>query len=195
MAEQQGYDFIRYNALNLLGELLLKRDRLEQEAEVFTTVVEAAKRGLTAAELLRDSMTNLGEAEFRRRNYAATSRVFAEAIDLCAVNQDRLNSSMLLWRIAELGLAQGNYDRCAGFCQQAQQLAEELGAVMSRQKYFGPGRYWSRSGVWLVRRAAFMNGHERCLMMNRRVMNQPGCGYSLGSFCWNRIRRNWQRMS
>ncbi|MEO0020951.1 MAG: sigma 54-interacting transcriptional regulator [candidate division WOR-3 bacterium] len=128
LAEQQGYDFIRYNALNLLGELFLKRDRLERAVEVFTTVVEAGRKGLTAAELLRDSLTNLGEAEFRRRNYAGASRAFAEAIDLCAVNQDRLNSSMLLWRMAELELAQGNYDRCAGLCQQAQQLAKELGA-------------------------------------------------------------------
>lgn len=128
LAEQQGYDFIRYSALNLLGEQFLKRDRLERAVEVFRTVVEAGRKGLTAAELLRDSLTNLGEAEFRRHSYAAASQAFAEAIELCKANHDRLNMSMLLWRLAELELAQGNLDRCAGLCQQAQQLAEELDA-------------------------------------------------------------------
>jgi transcriptional regulator with GAF, ATPase, and Fis domain/tetratricopeptide (TPR) repeat protein len=128
LAEQHGLDYIRYNALNILGELSLRRDRLERAVEIFSTVVDAGRQGRTAAELLRDSLTNLGAAEFRRHNFTAASQVFSEALALCEQNHDWLSKSNLLWRMAELELAQGNSQRCAGLCRQALELAKELGA-------------------------------------------------------------------
>jgi len=128
LAEQHQLDYIRYNALNILGELFLKRDRLDRAVEIFSAVVDAGRKGKTAADLLRDSLTNLGEAEFRRHNFGAADRAFNEAIALCEKNQDLLNKSSLLWRMAELALAQGNLNRCAGLCNQARELAKQIGA-------------------------------------------------------------------
>jgi len=126
IAEQRGYELMRWNAFVMLGELFRNRDRLERAAEMFSMVIEAGRQSGLPADLLWDSLANFGETKFRQHNFAAASQAYTEAISLCERLNDRLGKSQLLWRMAELEFAQGQLNRCQGLCDKALQLAREL---------------------------------------------------------------------
>ncbi len=126
LAEKSGYEYIRWSAMNMLGELFLKRNRLERAIELFSAVVDAGRKGRTASELLRDGLTNLGEAYYRHHNLAAAAKVYEEAIDRCKKTEDRMGLVEAYWRMAELELARGEMERCQGLCTRARELAREL---------------------------------------------------------------------
>lgn len=124
LAERRGYDHVRWNAVNVLGELALKKNRLDRAVELFSQVVKAGREGLE--ELLQEGLINLGEAEFRRHNFAAAGNAYQEALVLCEKTRDRLGIMEIYWRMAELELAQGQMERCAGLCSRALEMAREL---------------------------------------------------------------------
>jgi len=126
LAEKRGYDFVRWNAINVLGELALKKNRLDRAVELFSQVVKAGREGL--GEILQEGLINLGEAEFRRHNLAAASGAYQEALTLCERTRDRLGIIDIYWRMAELELARGQMERCAGLCARAIEMARELQA-------------------------------------------------------------------
>lgn len=126
LAERRGYDYVRWNAVNVLGELALKKNRLDRAVELFSQVVKAGREGLE--EILQEGLINLGEAEFRQHNLAAASAAYQEALTLCERTQDRLGITEIYWRMAELELARGEMERCAGLCARAIEMARELQA-------------------------------------------------------------------
>ncbi len=136
IAEQEKYDAIRWNAVNLLGELFLKRNRLDRAVELFSAVVDAGRRVETPGEVFRDGLVNLGEARFRQHNFAAAAQVYDEALGLCEKANDRLGMVVVLMRMAELALAQGELNRCEGLCCRAMELAEGLGVKKAAAEVF-----------------------------------------------------------
>ncbi len=134
IAEEEKLDFIRWNAVNLMGELFLKRDRVDRAVELFSAVVDAGRRGEAQGEVLRDGLTNLGEAQFRQHNLAAAAQVYNEALELCEKASDRLGMVTLLVRMAELALAQGELNRCEGLCSRALALAQGLGVKKAEEE-------------------------------------------------------------
>ncbi|MEO0080608.1 MAG: sigma 54-interacting transcriptional regulator, partial [candidate division WOR-3 bacterium] len=127
LSEQHGFEGLRCNALNTLGELFLKRDRPDRAIEMFQTVIAAGRRKAIIPDLFIDALANLGEAYFRKRDLASASKVYAEALAVCAESGNRLGEAALHWRMAELELANGQLERAESLAFRAYELASALG--------------------------------------------------------------------
>jgi len=127
VCERHGFAVLRYTALNILGELFLKRDKLDRAVETLRLVTDAGRDKLTAQNVRRDALSNLGQAYCGRGDLASASRTFAEALELCRNAGDRRNPAVLLWRTAELALLRGSPDRAQALADEALGFARELG--------------------------------------------------------------------
>ena len=127
VCERRGFAALRYAALNTLGELFLKRDKLDRAVETLKLVTDAGRDKLAAPDVRRDALSNLGQAYCRRGDLASASRTFAEALELCRNAGDRRNQAVLLWRSAELALLRGSPDRAQALAGEALWFARELG--------------------------------------------------------------------
>ena len=127
VCERRGFAVLRYTALNILGELFLKRDKLDRAVETLKLVTDAGRDKPTVQIVRRDALSNLGQAYCRRGDLASASRTFAEALELCRNAGDRRNQAVLLWRSAELALLRGSRDRAQVLADEALGFARELG--------------------------------------------------------------------
>lgn len=127
VCERRGFAALRYNALNVLGELFLKRDKLDRAVETLRLVAEAGRGRLATQDVMHDALSNLGQAYCRRGDLASASRAFAEALRLSRSTGDRRQQAILLWRTAELALLRGNPDRAQALADEALGFARELG--------------------------------------------------------------------
>jgi len=127
VCERRGFAALRYTALNVLGELFLKRDKLDRAVETLKLVTDAGRDKLTAQNVRRDALSNLGQAYCRRGDLASASRTFTEALDLCRNAGDRREQAVLLWRTAEVALLRGSPDRAQALADEALGFARELG--------------------------------------------------------------------
>ncbi len=127
MTERWGYEHLRLTAISTLGELFLKRNRIEQAIEMFNRVVSAGREGKVLPDLLRDGLIALGEARFRQDEFASAGNVYEEASMLCKKADDKYGMCELYWRMAELELAKGHLNKCEGFCRQGLELTQKLG--------------------------------------------------------------------
>jgi tetratricopeptide (TPR) repeat protein len=126
VCERRGFAALRYTALNILGELFLKRDKLDRAVETLKPVTDAGRDKLTAQNVWRDALSNLGQAYCRRGDLASASRAFAEALDLSRSTGDRRQQAILLWRTAEVALLRGSPDRAQALADEALGFAREL---------------------------------------------------------------------
>ncbi len=127
ICERHGFAALRYTALNMLGEIFLKRDKLDRAVETLKPITNAGRDKLTAPDVRRDASSNLGQTYFRRGDLASASRAFAEALELCRNAGDRREQAILLWRTAELALLRGSPDRAQALADESLGLARELG--------------------------------------------------------------------
>ncbi len=127
MCERHGFAVLRFTALNVLGEIFLKRDKLDRAIETLKLVVDAARSKLTTQNVLRDALSNMGQAYCRRGDLAGASRRFATALELSRAAGDRREQAILLWRTAELAQIRGSLDRAQALADEALGLSRELG--------------------------------------------------------------------
>ncbi len=126
LAEQHGFQDLRLNATNVLGELFLKRNKVEEAVSMFNTVIEAERRTPHHQLLFRNALGNLGRAHFRANNLAAAEQAYAEAVELSEQVGDRRELVILCWRRAESSLARGQLDLAEKLLEQAGRLADDL---------------------------------------------------------------------
>jgi tetratricopeptide (TPR) repeat protein len=127
LCERHGLAALRYTALNMLGEIFLKRDKLDLAVETLKLVTAAGRDKLTAPDVRRDALSNLGQTYFRRGDLASAGRAFAEALELCRNAGDRREQAVLWWCTAELALLRGKPDRAQVLADEALGIARELG--------------------------------------------------------------------
>jgi len=127
LSERHGFAALRYTALNVLGEIFLKRDKLDRAVETLKLVADAGRRKLTTQDVMHDALSNVGQAYCRRGDLASASRAFAEALGLSRSAGDRRQQAILLWRTAELALLRGSPDRAQALADEALGFARELG--------------------------------------------------------------------
>ena len=127
ICERHGFAALLYTALNVLGEIFLKRDKLDRAIDTLRQVADAGRAKHTTADVMRDALSNMGQAYCRRGDLASASRAFAEALSLSRGTGDRRQQAILLWRAGELALLRGNPDRAQALADEALGFARELG--------------------------------------------------------------------
>ncbi|MBM3322619.1 tetratricopeptide repeat protein [candidate division WOR-3 bacterium] len=126
VCERRGFQHVLYNALNTLGELFLKRDKIDRAIDTLEVVTEAGRRRATDPAVLRDALCNLGRAYLRRGESARAGMLFQDAMKLCQESGDRREQAVLCWSMAEHALAERRLDDAARLLEQALGLAREL---------------------------------------------------------------------
>jgi tetratricopeptide (TPR) repeat protein len=127
LSEQHQWPTLRASALNALGELFLERDKAARAISIFRMVLEAAERGEALPEMHRDAMANLGLA-YRRQGYLASAgQAYDQALAAAEESGDRRMVAVVLWRMAELALDQGQLDRCRELTERSAAVAREVG--------------------------------------------------------------------
>ncbi len=127
LAEQHGLRDLWLDAMNLLGEVFLKRDRLERAREVFATVIETARGAGSYQQALLDSLSNLGLARYRAGDYAAAEQSYSQAAGIAAEADDKHTLAAVACRRAELAVAEGRLADASDLLDRAESLARELG--------------------------------------------------------------------
>jgi tetratricopeptide (TPR) repeat protein len=127
VCERHGLAAPRFAALNVLGEILLKRDKLDRAVETLKPITNAGRDRLAAPDVRRDALCNLGQTYLRRGDLASASHAFAEALESSLDAGDRREQAILLWRTAELALLLGSPDRAQALADEAIGIARELG--------------------------------------------------------------------
>ncbi len=126
ISEQHGFRDLMLDAMNVLGELFLKRDNLARAKDMFGAVVQKERDQPGYRALLRDALANLGLAHFRAGELAAAENTYAEALEMCTESGDQRERAILLVRFAELLFARGNLERAEEMLSQAQELCDRL---------------------------------------------------------------------
>jgi transcriptional regulator with AAA-type ATPase domain/tetratricopeptide (TPR) repeat protein len=118
---------LRASALNALGELFLERDKAAKAICMFSMVQEAAERGEALPETLHESLGDLGLAHRRLGDRASAGQAYDQALAVSEKSGDRRNVAIILWRMAELALDQGQLDRCRGLAERSITVSREVG--------------------------------------------------------------------
>jgi tetratricopeptide (TPR) repeat protein len=126
LSEQHQWPTLRATALNALGELFLERDKTARAISVFRMVMEAAERNEALPEILRDAVANLGLAYHRQGDLASAGQAYDQALAAAEESGDRRASAVVLWRMAELALDQGQRDRCRELAERSAAVAREV---------------------------------------------------------------------
>ncbi len=126
ICERRGFQHVLYNALNALGELFLKRDKIDRAIDTLEVVAEAGRRRATDPAVLRDALCNLGRSYLRRGESARAGVLFRDAMKLCQESGDRREEAVLCWSMAEHALAEQRLDEAARLLEQALTIAREL---------------------------------------------------------------------
>ena len=126
LSEQHEWPTLRTSVLNALGELFLERDKAAKAISIFRMVLEAAERGEALPEMLPDAMANLGLAYRRQGNMASAGQAYDQALALADRSGNRRATAIVLWRMAELALDQGQLDRCQELARRSIAVAREV---------------------------------------------------------------------
>jgi len=127
LAEQHQMPWLRASVLDSLGELFLERDKATKAIDIFKLVLEAVDRGEASVTTKTDAMANLGLAHHRLGEFARAAQVYGEALKLAEKSGDRRTTAVVLWRMAELALNQGQLDLCREQVERSAAIARELG--------------------------------------------------------------------
>jgi transcriptional regulator with AAA-type ATPase domain/tetratricopeptide (TPR) repeat protein len=127
LAEQHRMPSLRASALNSLGELFLERDKAAKAIDIFRMVMEASERGEVLPETLHDTMANLGLAYRQQGDLANSAQAYGRALVAAEKSGDRRVVAVVLWRMAELALDQGQLDRCRELAERSTAVAREVG--------------------------------------------------------------------
>lgn len=126
VSEQYGYRCDLMCARNTLGEVYLKRNRLEEAVAIFSEVVAGERQNPTDRRVLGDALMNLGLARFRSDDFAAAESAFSESTAINEEVDDRKQLARLYVCIAELAVAKGQLERAKTYVARASRLAEDL---------------------------------------------------------------------
>ncbi len=127
LSEQHQLAALRATALNSLGELFLERDKAAKAVGIFRMVQDAAERDGVLPETLHDTMSNLALAYRRQGDLASAGQAYDQALAMAEKSGDRRNLAIVLWRMAELALDQGQLDRCRGLAERSGAVARKVG--------------------------------------------------------------------
>ena len=127
LTEQHQELSLRATVLNSLGELFLERDKAAKAIGIFRMVQEAAERGEVLPDILHDAMANLGLAYCRQGDLASAGQTYDQALATAEKSGDRREVAIVLWRMAELALDQGQLDRCRELAERSVAVAREVG--------------------------------------------------------------------
>jgi tetratricopeptide (TPR) repeat protein len=127
LVEQHRIPLLRATALNTLGGLFLERDKAVKAISIFRMVQEAAERGEALPETLHESLSDLGLAHRRLGDRASAEQAYDQALAVSEQSGDRRNVAIILWRMAELALEQGQLDRCRELAERSIAVAREIG--------------------------------------------------------------------
>ncbi len=126
ISEEYGYRSDLLCARNTLGEVYLKRNRLEEAVGIFTDVVTEERQNPTDRRVLGDALLNLGLAHFASGDHGAAERAFSESTVINEEVDDRKQLARLYICIAELAVAKGQLERAKTYIARASRLAEDL---------------------------------------------------------------------
>ncbi|MBN2464641.1 sigma 54-interacting transcriptional regulator [candidate division WOR-3 bacterium] len=129
LAERHRLPGLRAAALDSLGELFLERDKAARAVDAFQMVQKAVDRGEATVTMLNESMANLGLAHFRLGDFARARQVYDEALTLAETSGDRRIMAVVLGRLAELDLEQGQPGSCRERAERSAAIARELGLL------------------------------------------------------------------
>ena len=118
---------LRGSLLSSLGELFLDRDKTAKAISLFRMAIAAAERNEARPGVLREATANLGLAYQRQGNRASAQQAYGQALKMADKSGDRRLTVVVLWRMAELALDQGQLDRCRELAQRSLAVAREVG--------------------------------------------------------------------
>jgi tetratricopeptide (TPR) repeat protein len=127
MSERREIPALRDNVLNSLGELFLTRDKVAKAIDTFRAVAEAGDNEQVLPTTRRDAMNNLGQAYHRLGDLVGAEQAYERALQASEQSGDRRVATVLLWRMAELALDQGDLARAREKLDQSFALAREVG--------------------------------------------------------------------
>jgi tetratricopeptide (TPR) repeat protein len=126
LAEQHNLPVVHANTLNCLGELYLERGKTAKAIDAFRMVQQALGQDEAVPHPAREALCNLGLAFHRQRDFAGAAQAYLRALEMVKVAADRRGQALVLWRMAELALDQGQADRCAELAERSSKLAREI---------------------------------------------------------------------
>ncbi len=127
LGEQLGATLPTLEAMNFLGMLFLRRNRLEDAIRSFQTVVVDIYHGPSCHTLLHSARCNLGWAYLRAGELPAAEITLHQADRWAASSGNKRELAVLGWRVADLRMRQGRYDDAARRLAEGRRLADELG--------------------------------------------------------------------
>jgi len=127
LAEQHQMLWLRASVNDSLGELFLERDKAAKAIDIFRMVLEAADRGEASVATREDTTANLGLAYHRLGDLVRAGQAYDEALKLVSGSGDRRTMAVVLGRMAELALEQGQLDTCREQAVRSAAIARELG--------------------------------------------------------------------
>ncbi len=118
----------RCRVLDSLGELLMRRDLVDQAIDAFEEIVSAAEKSdAVRSGVLAEALAHLGDAYRRQGDLAGAEKTYRAGFDVVTRLNDRVSRASILWRAAELALAQGQLSVCQEWTVEAIGLAKEIG--------------------------------------------------------------------
>ncbi|MEO0078330.1 MAG: sigma 54-interacting transcriptional regulator [candidate division WOR-3 bacterium] len=131
-AERAGFVSLWCNAVNVLGEMFLRRDKPDRAVDMFRQALEAARGTGASAGAVRDLLANLGLAHMRRGDLAGAAKVYEEAMASAEAAGDRRALADVMGRIAELALVRGDLDEAEQLARRAEAIAAQLNVDLER---------------------------------------------------------------
>lgn len=136
ISEQEGYEDSRLALSCNLGELFVKRRRLEQATALFDSVIRVERGREPPRAMLGRALAHLGQAMSLRGDLGAAAATYTEAAAILETVQDKYSLTHVLLLNAELSLnvgelseAETHIGRAAGLAAE-QELKRELGGVL-----------------------------------------------------------------
>jgi DNA-binding NtrC family response regulator/tetratricopeptide (TPR) repeat protein len=121
----------RCRVLGSLGELLMRRDLVDQAIDAFEEIVSAAEKSdAVRSSVLAETLAHLGDAHRRQGNLAGAEKTYRAGLEVTSRLNDRVSRAGILWRAAELALAQGQLSTCQEWTVEAIGLAKEIGLAL-----------------------------------------------------------------
>jgi len=120
--------WLRGPLLNSFGEMFLERGKTAKAISIFRMVLDSALHNEARPSVLREATANLGLAYQRQGSRASAQQAYEQALTMADKSGDRLATSVVLGRMAELALDQGQLVRCRGLVQRSFAAARKLGA-------------------------------------------------------------------
>jgi len=133
--EQSSSDVVRTvsrcRVLDSLGDLLMRRDLVDQAVDAFQEIVGAAEKSdAVRSNVLAEALAHLGDAYQRQGNLARAEKTYRSGLEVTAQLNNRVSRAGILWRAAELALTQGQQSTCQEWTVEAIGLAKAIGLTL-----------------------------------------------------------------